>query len=501
MEWTGLVVVDEDREYGQILAELLRSEGVDPVVTSHGADASDAAIRVQPHLAFIERSMGHSAPGADWIETMSRLRALASECVCIVVAVDSAQGADPGDAVETAVAALRRGAFDVAVKGRGVDELRRKLRLALERLRMRGRPAVGEAGQDPASAGPLRSGPPAVQGAFCGILGQSAAMRMVYEWLAEVGPTSATVLLRGDTGTGKELAARALHSLSSRAARPFIVVDCTSITPTLAESELFGHERGAFTGATRTKAGLVELADGGTLFLDEIGDLDLGVQAKLLRLLEQRRYRAVGGVSDAPIDVRVVAATHRDLAAKVASGQFREDLWYRLKVFEVVLPRLVDRADDCVRLAQAFAVELAHRHGKPPRTLSDDAVERLMSYPFPGNVRELRNAIEQAVIRARGPELRGADLGLGAQPRVLSTPGRPTPAGAGRNGAGDLGFTSGGAPVRWDELQRYVRALERQVVQRALEHVGGSRQRAAESLGISRFALHRKLRELGLVAP
>ena len=325
---------------------------------------------------------------------------------------------------------------------------------------------------------PLRvaQGQPAVQG----LIGRSEPFRRLLSQVARVGPSRASVLLLGESGTGKELVAQAVHEASPRAAHCLVVVDCASLPETLFESELFGHERGAFTGAGTSRPGLVESASGGTLFLDEVGDIPLPMQVKLLRLLESGTYRRVGSTELRRTDVRVVAATHRDLKAMVADGRFREDLYYRLSAFPIVLPPLRERAGDIALLAQALLERVASR---PRMVLSAGALDRLQRHAFPGNVRELRNVLERASLLADELEI-GVDeieAALGAD--ALSVP------------APFLG-TRAPEPVAVPP-QRSLRDVELAVLQERLRSHQGTRAELARQLGISERSLYRKLRALG----
>ncbi|WP_291607127.1 sigma-54-dependent Fis family transcriptional regulator [Bradyrhizobium sp.] len=319
-------------------------------------------------------------------------------------------------------------------------------------------------------------GEPAAQG----LIGRSAPFREMLGMVARVGPSDASVLLLGESGTGKELVAGAVHEASARASRPFVVVDCASMTETLFESELFGHEKGAFTGAHVAKPGLVEAASGGTLFLDEVGDIPLGMQVKLLRLLESGTYRRVGSTELRQADVRLISATHRDLQSMIADGRFREDLYYRLSTFPIPLPPLRERRADIPLIAAALLARIA-----PGRNLSlaAGAVARLEHHAFPGNVRELRNVLERAVLLCDSNVIPVAiidralaiqPVGMGAQPGVgrASSPVRP----------------ASGSPS--------LKAVEAEALRAALMNHQGSRQELASSLGISLRTLYRKLREL-----
>ena len=313
-----------------------------------------------------------------------------------------------------------------------------------------------------------------------GLVGRSAAFQRMLELVARVGPSQASVLLLGESGTGKELVAQAVHDASPRAANPLVVVDCASLPESLFESELFGHERGAFTGASTTKPGLVEAASGGTLFLDEVGDIPLSMQVKLLRLLESGTYRRVGSTDLRRTDVRVVSATHRNLKAMVADGRFREDLYYRLSTFPIALPALRERADDIALLAVALLDRVA-----PQRrlSLSADTQELLKRYPFPGNVRELRNVLERAALLADGRSIEPAHveraLDAGVALSLVDLPStKPAPAGASALGSS-------------------LRSVERATLQAQLKAHQGSRAELAQKLGISERSLYRKLREIG----
>ncbi|MBX3679094.1 sigma-54 interaction domain-containing protein [Cognatazoarcus halotolerans] len=302
-----------------------------------------------------------------------------------------------------------------------------------------------------------------------GLIGRAPRFQQMLGLVARVAPSDATVLLQGESGTGKELVANAIHQASKRAERPFIAVDCSGLPETLFESELFGHERGAFTGATTRKIGLIEAASGGTLFLDEVGDIPLGMQVKLLRLLETGTYRRVGSTELRTADIRVVSATHRSLRAMVAEGSFRQDLYYRLNTFPIEIPPLREREEDIPLLAAGLLERI-----KTPRPmhLSEAAVARLRSYPFPGNVRELRNILERASLMCDGDE-------IGTEHLAGDVASPPSPPGA----------TAGG------EVAQDLAGLERQALQKALAAHSGSRKALARQLGISERTLYRKLRE------
>ena len=324
-----------------------------------------------------------------------------------------------------------------------------------------------------------------------GLIGRSAAFREMLAQVARVGPSQASVLLLGESGTGKELVARAVHEASTRAARPLVVVDCASLPESLFESELFGHEKGSFTGALAAKPGLVEAADGGTLFLDELGDIPLAMQVKLLRLLESGTYRRVGSTDLRSADLRVIAATHRDLQAMMAEGRFREDLYYRLSTFPILLPPLRERLDDIALLAPSLLARVAPRRRL---ALSHAALQRLMRHDFPGNIRELRNVLERAALLTDGDSIEAAQieqaLAIGAPlapphraPRLLASPA-PMP-----SAAADRVARPAATPLR---------AAEHEALRAALAAHRGSRAELARQLGLSERTLYRKLRALGV---
>jgi DNA-binding NtrC family response regulator len=312
------------------------------------------------------------------------------------------------------------------------------------------------------------------------LIGSGPGMQRVFETIQKVAETDLTVLIRGESGTGKELVAQALHNRSVRKNRPFVAVNCAAISRELVESELFGHEKGAFTGADARRQGRFEAAEGGTIFLDEIGDMALETQAKILRVLQERSFERVGGTHPIEVNVRVVAATHRNLEEEVKQGRFREDLYYRLKVVGIDLPPLRERPEDVPALAQRFLEEVTERVGREKKRIGEGALAALVKYAWPGNVRELRNAIEQAVVLASAPTLEESDLRLpggDAAPTVES-------------GDSELPFS--------DAKKRAVEHFERAFLLQALRSNAGNISRAAESIGMVRQSLQQKIRELGL---
>jgi DNA-binding NtrC family response regulator len=360
---------------------------------------------------------------------------------------------------ELAVDAMKRGADDYIAKGRlQIDELEMRIARSLQRQNLEVENVSLRQQLD--SKFGLEN-----------LVGESPAMQEVFEIVRQVAPTRATVLLAGESGTGKELVAKAIHQLSPRAKQPLVTVHCAALAPTLLESELFGHEKGAFTGAHERRIGRFEQAQGGTLFLDEIGEIDATLQVKLLRFLGERTFERVGSNKTLTADVRLIAATNKNLEDRVKAGTFREDLFFRLRVVEIQLPPLRERAGDIPLLAQKFLREFARENGKPLKDFTADALEWLMNYSWPGNVRELRTAIEHAVVLCRGEKISARDL--------------PPPVRAG----GPSGHLA--PPLARNDLT--VREAEKQLIIRALKETDGNRTLAAKKIGMSRRTFHRKL--------
>ena len=394
-------------------------------------------------------------PNEDGLKLIARAKSLPKPPICILM---TAYGSE-----EIAVEAMKRGADDYIAKGRlQIDELEMRIARALKQQNLEVENVS------------LRKQLDAKFG-LENIVGQSAVMNEIFEIVQQVAPTRATVLVTGESGTGKELIAKALHQLSPRAKQPFVTVHCAALAPTLLESELFGHERGAFTGAHERRIGRFELAQGGTLFLDEIGEIDQSIQVKLLRFLGERTFERVGSNKTLTADVRLVAATNKNLEELVKAGKFREDLFFRLRVVEIGLPPLRERAGDIPLLAQSFLREFARENGKSVNDFTADALEALMNFSWPGNVRELRTAIEHAVVLCRGERISLRDL-------------PPSVRGAGP--VNDTRLLPGKALT--------VKDAEKQLIVRALRETDGNRTRAAQKIGMSRRTFHRKLHEYHL---
>jgi DNA-binding NtrC family response regulator len=389
-------------------------------------------------------------PNEDGMKLIARAKSLPKPPICILM---TAYGSE-----ELAVDAMKRGADDYIAKGRlQIDELEMRIARALRQQNLETENVSLRQQLD--SKFGLEN-----------IIGESPAMREIFEVVQQVAPTRATVLIGGESGTGKELIAKALHQLSPRAKQPFVTVHCAALAPTLLESELFGHEKGAFTGAHERRIGRFEQAQGGTLFLDEIGEIDATIQVKLLRFLGERTFERVGSNKTLSADVRLVAATNKNLEELVKAGKFREDLFFRLRVVEIELPPLRERTGDIPLLAQNFLREFASENGKPVNEFTADALECLMNYSWPGNVRELRTAIEHAVVLCRGERITVRDL---------------PPSVRGGGPAGDTKLLQGKALT--------VKDAEKQLIVRALKETDGNRTLAAKKIGMSRRTFHRKL--------
>jgi DNA-binding NtrC family response regulator len=449
-----LLVVEDERAIQIALSGLLRREGYEVELAGSGDEALAKLREGAFDLVLTDLALGRGPSGMDVLEAARRLRA---ETVVVMI---TAHGSE-----KIAVEAMKKGAEDYVPKPFDNDEIRLVVRRALERTRLeRENRLLREQAQ-------RRFG-------LEKLIGSGPAMQRVFETIQKVAETDLTVLVRGESGTGKELVAQALHARSPRKARPFVAVNCAAISRELVESELFGHEKGAFTGADARRQGRFEAADGGTVFLDEIGDMPAETQAKILRVLQERALTRVGGTKPIRVDVRVVAATHRDLEREVAAGRFREDLYYRLRVVEIELPPLRERREDVPALAQRFLAEVTERLGRPSRRFSEGALAALVRHAWPGNVRELRNAVEQAVVLAPGAAIEDSDLNLGGEPAGASA------------SAASLPFA--------EAKRRAVEGFEREFLLRALRAHAGNVSRAAESIGMVRQSLQQKIRELDL---
>ncbi len=440
-----VLIVEDDAATRIGLQQLVRGWGFEVEAAADGREALERLAEFNPGIILTDLVM----PVMDGLALVEAVRASGEDITTVIL---TAQGT-----VETAVSAIKHGAYDYLTKPVDLQRLRILLDQIVDR-----RDTLSEVR---ALRQQLKS-----QGTFGRMVGNSPAMREVYQTIEHAAPTDASVLITGESGTGKELVAQTLHRLSPRAAGPFIPLNCAAIPDTLLESELFGHERGAFTGATERRIGCFELAHRGTLFLDEIAEMTPTTQVKLLRVLQERTFRRLGGRAEQSVDIRVVAATNVDPADAVKRGQLREDLFYRLNVFGIRLPALRERRSDLPLLVQAMIEEFNGRLNKSVSGI-DDPVKRILDeHVWPGNVRELRNVIERAVIVAAGPRITVNDLPPGLR-------GAPPQAG------GDTGLTPG---TTVDEA-------ERRLIMLTLEHTNNNKTRAAELLGISLKTLHNKL--------
>ncbi|MGE0453660.1 MAG: sigma-54-dependent transcriptional regulator [Vicinamibacteria bacterium] len=455
-----IVVIDDEVNAATALEALLRDDGYD-VARAHDARSGLQLIeKSEPDVVLTDVRM----PGMDGVELLARIKETRPETMVVLM---TAYGT-----VKTAVKAMKLGAEDFLSKPIDMEELEVVLQKTLEKKALLDETRV------------LRE---RLEQKYRleNLVGESPEMLAVFKTIRQVAPSSASVLLLGESGTGKELFAQALHQNSPRRAKPFIKVACAALPETLLESELFGHEKGSFTGAVYSRAGRFEVADGGTLFLDEIGDISPTVQVKLLRFLEEREFERVGGNKTYKVDVRIVAATHRDLKKKIEEGLFREDLYYRLNVIEIQIPPLRERQGDIALLVHHFLHKYASANGKEVQRISDEALGLLLSHQWPGNVRELENAMERAVVLTTDVALQPVHF-----PTLHKVQAAPAAAAAPKPGVSIPGST--------------LAEIEREAILRTLEAVGGSTSRAASVLQISARKIQYKLKEYqqqGAIAP
>ena len=442
-----LLIVDDEKP----TREGLRAALEDRYDVYIAEDAS-TAIELLERDSFQVLLTDFRLPNEDGMQLIARAKSLPKPPVCILM---TAYGSE-----ELAVQAMKSGADDYIAKGRlQIDELEMRIARVLRNQKLEAENTA------------LRE---QIEQKFGleNIIGQSEPMQQVFDLVRQVAPTRATVLISGETGTGKELVAKAIHNLSPRSRQPMVTVHCAALPPTLLESELFGHEKGAFTGAHERRIGRFEQAQGGTLFLDEIGEIDSTTQVKLLRFLGERTFERLGSNKTVTADVRLITATNKNLAELVQGGKFRDDLFFRLRVVEIEMPPLRNRRVDIPLLAQAFVSDFARENGKNVREILPDATDMLLNYPWPGNVRELRTAIEHAVVLCRGEKIAVRDLPNAIRGQVV-----PAVSSKSVSGGGDLS----------------VKEAEKELIIRALKESRGSRTEASKKLGMSRRTLHRKL--------
>ncbi|WP_422924111.1 sigma-54-dependent transcriptional regulator [Singulisphaera sp. PoT] len=460
-EGATILVAEDDRAIRFSLACSLKAEGYRVLEAGDGEEALASIGRDQPDAVLLDLKM----PGKDGLAVLASLGPALADLPVIVITAYGGSAA--------AIEAMRRGAYDYLSKPFDLDEVQLTLKRA---LRQRSLAREVQALRSRANAEEKEPDDPADDEPE--LVGSSVGMREVFKAIGLAAATDAPVLIAGESGTGKELVAAALHRHSDRASGPFVRVNCGALPEALIESELFGHERGAFTGADRLKPGRFERASGGTIFLDEVGELPLSAQAKILRVLQQREFERVGGTEILKTDARVISATHRDLSREVAAGRFREDLFYRLNVARIAIPPLRERPEDIPILAEHILRRVERRHGWGTLSLSPEALAAIKERPWPGNVRQLENALARAAIAARGRTI---------LPEHLDAEERPDPA---------------IPPVLESAETLPLRALlaevERRAIERALAFCNGNRTRTAERLGISRRQLFDKIREYDL---
>ena len=445
-----LLVVDDEPQILKVVSGILQDEGFEVKTAPDGENALRLVAEEAPDLVLLDIAL----PGKDGLEVLQELKA---RYAALPVVMISAYGS-----VENAVKATRLGAYDFIEKPPNADNILLTVRNALEMARL-----TEENRRLRLQTTPTRE-----------IVGRSEAIKRLRDQVRVVAPTNASVLITGENGTGKELVARALHAFSTRSHRPFVEVNCAAIPEDLIESELFGHEKGAFTGATSRRQGKFDLAHEGTLFLDEIGDMSLKTQAKILRILEEQRFERVGGGRPIQVDVRVVAATNKNLAGEIQRGTFREDLYHRINVIPLTVPPLRERREDIPLLAKHFLQELARENDAPPKTFTSQALEALTNLPWPGNVRELKNFIWRLAILTPGPQIDLPDLQL--TPEVEAAPGEVD------------------RLLNMPDFREARAGFEKEYLRRQLEECGGSVSLLAEKIGLERSHLYRKLKTYGL---
>jgi DNA-binding NtrC family response regulator len=469
-----LLIVDDERGILVALKGLFRKEGYEVETAESGEQALELVKGGLFHVIITDLSM----KGMSGLDLLRAVRHIDPACAVLMITAFGTQ--------RIAVEAMKAGAEDYLPKPFDNDELRIKVRNVMEKqlLRRAYNQLVEQVNLD--------------SGRFAGMIGGSRAMMRVFETIDKVASTDVTVLIRGESGTGKELVARAIHARSPRAGGAFVAVNCASFARELVESELFGHEKGAFTGAVARREGKFEAADGGTLFLDEIGDMSLETQAKLLRAIQEKRFERVGGNQPLAVDVRIIAATNQDLEAMVENGRFREDLYYRIKVVELRVPPLRERREDIPRLASNFLEEACKNFGVARKTLTPEAMRECVENPWRGNVRSLKAAVEQAVILSSGAEISAVEL-LGGEseqspPRLHSVEARGDGPAVALPSANHV---SGEVKFR-EAKEKFLAQWERDFFINALKATGGNISRAAERVGMYRQSFQQKMRELGI---
>jgi two-component system response regulator PilR (NtrC family) len=454
VESARILVVDDERSMREMLAILLKREGHEVSVAESGRGAIDLLNQKPFDLVVSDARM----PDVDGLEVLRHARSINPSVIAIMVTAYGSPDLLRG------VAQL--GVNDYVEKPFNTEVLRFRIRKELDRRRLQQENVLLKRAMHSANR-------------FENIIGNSRPMQEVFELVETIAQTASTVLITGESGTGKELIARAIHVRSPRSDRPFVAVNCGALTETLLDSELFGHMRGAFTGADGNRKGLIEVADKGTIFLDEIGEMSPMLQVKVLRVLQERKFRRVGGTEEVDADIRIIAATNRDLARMVSQGEFREDLYYRINVIPIRLPSLRERGEDIPLLAEHFVTKFAAQMKKPVVGISGAALECLKAHTWPGNVRELENAMERAVALERTPSILPESLPETARGVQKPVSGPATPLDAVSTPA------SPALPATGVDLEKHVQDLERDYIAEALKQAGGVKVKAAELLGMS----------------
>jgi len=462
-----LFIVDDERGIVVALKGLFTKEGYEVETADSGEQALEKFKAGFFDVVITDLSM----KGMDGLQLLKRIRELEPNTAVLMITAYGTQ--------RIAVDAMKAGAEDYLPKPFDNDELRLKVRRVMETQLLR------------RAHNRLLEQVRLETGVFENMIGRSRAMMAVFEAIEKVAPTDVTVLVRGESGTGKELVARAIHFRSPRARKPFIAVNCAAFARELVESELFGHEKGAFTGAVARREGKFEAADGGTLFLDEIGDMPLETQAKLLRVLQEQQFERIGGNQPLTVDVRIIAATNQDLESRIAHGRFREDLYYRIKVVEIRVPPLRERRGDIPQMAQHFIKDACDRFGLPEKQLAPTAMRACVEAPWRGNARALKSTIEQAVILSSVNEITAEELFSGSTPEGIGASPDQAPAGK--------SDTEGEIATSFREAkEKFVEQWERDFFLSALRATGGNISRAAERAGMYRQSFQQKMRELGI---
>jgi two-component system response regulator PilR (NtrC family) len=448
----SILVIDDEEIMREILETLLTREGYDVRLASTGAEGLELARSLPFDAAIVDVMM----PGMDGVQTLDELKKIDDDLPVLMITAFAS--------VENAINAMKRGAFDYITKPFKNDEVLVVLRNAVERRRL------------VAENTALRQNLQAQYHKFSGIIGRSPRMKQVFDLIIQAAPSRSTILITGESGTGKELVARAIHTNSARSDRAFVTVNSGNLPPDLLESTLFGHVKGAFTGAVYPKKGLCDMADKGSIFFDEIGNIPLETQAKLLRVMQEREFMRLGGMETIRVDVRIIAATNCDLRQMMEEGRFREDLFYRLHVISIYLPPLRERKDDIPVLAQHFLEKYAQENNRLGMELTPDALDLMMDYDWPGNVRELENVIERAVVLTAGPRI-GADL---IPEHVRKTPTFQIPQ-----------FV---VPPEGISFKEVITDFEKRLIESTLEAAGGVQKRAAELLHIKPTTLNEMIK-------